>query len=159
MKNSKDLMNNQIIKIMMEKIICLNMIKEVLHINNNYDLYDLKTILNLEIFRNNLKGIKIKDVYYHNIYNADFLNLENKDTSICIKNHDKYIIENLILNFMVYNIKYKFEDIKRYIQNNFDKYSIRTCSLSKLLVNLKNKGLLIYIKKTKLSHKGYWIKI
>lgn len=144
---------------MIEKIICLNMIKEVLNINNNYDLHDLKIILNLEIFKDNLKKIKIKDVYYHNICNVDFLNLENKDPAICIKNYEKNIIENLILNFMVYNIKYKFEDIKRYIQNNFDKYTIKSCSLSKILIKLKNKGFLIYVKKTKLSHKGYWIKI
>lgn len=137
-----------------EYIILMDILKELLNINNNYTLFDLKDIINLEIFKSKLKTIMIKDVY-GNCYNNMINHMENQN----IKSSDNNKIKYLILFFMKYNIKYKFNMIRQYIKINFINYYINDTLILKILRKLKKEGYILYKLSTDKSHNGFWIKV
>lgn len=137
-----------------EYIIFMDILKELLNTKNNYTLFDLKDILNLEIFKTKLKTIMIKDIY-DNCYNNMINHMEIKN----IKSSDNDKIKYLILFFMKYNIKYKFNMIRQYIKINFIKYYINDTLILKILRKLKKEGYILYKLYTDKSHNGFWIKV
>lgn len=147
----------------MEYEICIDILRELLNGDNNYTIFDIKDILELEIFNSRLKSITIKEIYdydYNNKRRNTTLKI-NKKKIIKTNNNEniKKIIESLILLLMDYNIEYRFNTIKQYIYNNIIVDNVSDRVLIELLKKLKKKGYIIYKQSTNKSHCGFWIKI
>lgn len=122
---------------------------EVLNKDSKLTLEDLKDILELEFIKSNLEKIKICEIY--NIYDVK-LEKNNKKENFdkCVKKEDKEKIKDIILNFMNYNVKYKFREIEEHVKITFKKYDIKTISLIGLLKYMKNRKIIHYIS-------GKWV--
>lgn len=124
---------------------------EAINKDSKLTLKDLKNILELEFIKNDLDKIKVCDIYNidskndnFNINEIDEILLQNKEIDKNIENEDKEYIKNVILKFMDYNIKYKFSEIKNHINIIFKKYKIKDNSILGLMLQMKNKNIIIY---------------
>lgn len=121
-----------------QKMIVKNILSEIL--KNKITFKDLRNILDLESIKNHIDDIYIWDIY-------EIMNSNIK----CIEHDDKKIIENHILDYMRFNEKYKFRDIKSYLIIVFHKYIISDNSLINLLKEMKKRKVIYY-------DYGAWIK-
>lgn len=103
----------------------------------------------MEFIKNDLDKIKVCDIYNNfNIckinetynYDNDKDEVQNKN----IEKEDKEYIKNIILEFMKYNTKYKFGEIKDHVNIYFKKYKIKEMSILGLMLQMKNKNIVIY---------------
>lgn len=115
---------------------------EAINKNSRLTLKDLKNILEIDFIKNNLDKIIINDIY--EINNTNKKDMKTENINELIKDEDKEDIKNIILDFMDYNSKYKFSEIKYYLYNNFKKYKIKDSSILGLLNHMKNKKIIIY---------------
>lgn len=121
-----------------QKVIVKNILSEIL--KNKITFKDLRNILDLESIKNHIDEIYIWDMY-------EIMNSNIKSITC----DDKKIIENHILNYMKFNEKYKFRDIKTHINIVFHKYIISDNSLINLLKEMKKRNIIYY-------DYGVWIK-